>query len=242
MKKLIFALAVIVASCSSDSVDLIEQQEMAVKEVTLDMSVLLSRETIPFFQRRSTGCSFPEYYKHKVSSSFNVYFIPTTLATAEPFSFSGVIEGKTTFKIPAIEYRVVVTNSDKKNRAELPIYSDVLYLYGESVIDFSNVDTVDVEVTNDYTSIMVVKNTAITSVPEFAGVDLYDVGEYYNIYYRSNSGSIYGKLGLNNYAENHEGTFLPNQVYRFMLCPEGNVNIIVEEDILTVVNDIVINE
>lgn len=237
MKKVILVLAFLMASCSSDSDALIPDQEVAMKDITLNLDVLIASESSPIMQRRST-CDFPELYHHKISNTFNVYFIPTQ--GGESFTFTDVNEGKSTFSIPEIEYRVVVTNSDKKYRGELPITADVLYLFGESTVDFKMVDTVDVAVTNDYASIMVVSNTAITHVPVFAGVPLSLTGEYYNIYVRSNDGPITGTLGINDYKENYEGTFTPNEVYRFMICPQGSVNIIVDSDILTRIHDQII--
>lgn len=232
MKKLVLVLAIVMAACSSDDTDQIENSNLLVKEVTLNMQILMSSETTPIMQRRSS-CAFPELYSHKIETSFNVYLIPT--AGGESFEFTGIVEGKNTFEIPLAEYRIVVTNSDKKYREELPVYSDVLYLFGENVVNFKLSDTALVNVTNDYASVMVVNNSAITSIPELDGRVLSDIGSYYNIYTRAVTGSY---LGINNHMEQISQTFTANEVYRFMICPEGSFSLVIDSNILTTVNDV----
>src|SRR5699024_6368980 len=101
----------------------------------------------------------------------------------------------------------------------------------------------DVTVTNDYASIMVVKNKAITSVPEFAGVELFDFGTYYNIYYRNAEGLglVAGTLQLNDYTLSSEVSVGSNEVHRFMICAEDGLNIILDGNILTQVKETIID-
>lgn len=242
MKKLILVLAVVLAACSSDSDALIEEVELGVKNVTLNMDVLMASETRPMMQRRAT-CDFPALYEHTIPSSFNVYFIPID-GSAATIEHTDVGIGKTIFEVPARKYKVIVTNHTTQNgRWELPLHSDVLYLYGESEVDFSILENVDVTVTNDYASIMVVKNKAITSVPEFAGVELFDFGTYYNIYYRNAEGLglVAGTLQLNNYTLSSEVSVGSNEVHRFMICAEDGLNIILDSNILTQVKETIID-
>ena len=197
----------------------------------------MASETNPIMQRRAS-CDFPALYVHTIPSTFNVYFIPSDgSATIE---YANIGTGKSVFEVPATKYRVVVTNSTAKDRYSLPLYSEVLFLYGENTVDFATAENVDVTVTNGYSSIMVVKNKTITTVPKFAGVALYDFGTYYNIYYRSESGIATGELGLNDYTKKVAVEVKANEVHRFMMCPEDGLNIIVDSNILAAVSNTII--
>lgn len=234
MRKTISLLLVILAtiSCSKDTIN-VYQKEYPTKEISLKTSILLESSKADLFGgKKASSCEFPDLYKHDIPDEFNVYFIPSSGETIE---FNNIKEGKHTFEIPATEYTVVVTNSNKKYRGELPIYSDTLYLFGQNVIDFSQTDNGEVLVTNDYSSIMVVNNTAIKSTPQLDGQNMDDLGEYYNLYTRKEGNSY---LGINNDSKQVNETFQPNQVYRYMICPEGTFTIIVDSDILVGSNDV----
>lgn len=235
MKKITILIAVLaLSSCSNDD-SVIIYNECQTKEISLNLETSLKVEKNPIFSGKSEtpSCEFPEKYNHEIPSEFNVYFIPKNGGST--IEFNGIKEGKQTFEIPKTNYRVVVTNSKKQFRGELPIYSELLYLFGESEIDFSNTDNGEVLVTNDYASIMVVDNTAITSAPKLDGQTMADIGNYYNLYTRK-KGSSY--LGINNDSKQVTEKFEPNQVYRYMICPEGTFTIIVDEDILEETNDV----
>ena len=222
-KLLILIVALLLSSCSNDDCVTVET-----KHVTLNTKIVLAEVSYPMFGRKAmASCEFPELYNHKIPSEFNVYFIGDT----ETYEFTGVKEGKNTFEIPAIKYRIVVTNSDKKFRDELPIYSEILYLFGEDRLDFSKVDTADIIITNDYASVMVVNNSAIKSSPQLDGQNMMLAGEYYNLYTRKED-STYLNLGS---GVNQK--FKANEVYRFMICPEGSFNLVIDTDILKKVND-----
>lgn len=224
MKKLTLISLLAIVSCSVENND----YECPTREITLNTRVVLSSETAPMFGSKSTAsCEFPDPYEHPIPSEFNVYFVSDT----ETYEFTGVKEGNNTFELPAVEYRIVVTNSDKKYRGDLPIYSEALYLFGENVIDFSTTDEGSVIVTNDYASVMVVNNAAIKSVPKLDGQNMMLAGEYYNLYTRKD-GVSYLTIG-----DGINRNFSANEVYRFMICPTGRFNIIIDTNVLTTVTD-----
>lgn len=235
MKKLLTILVSIalLISCSNDDT-IIVNQECPTKEISLNTSILLESDKADIFgSKKESSCEFPELYKHDIPNQFNVYFIPTQ--GGNTIEFNNIEEGRQTFEIPATEYTVVVTNSNKKYRGELPMYSDTLYLFGQNIIDFSKTDEGEVLVTNDYASVMVVNNSSITSKPNLDGQNMVDVGKYYNLYTRKEGNSY---LGINNDSKQVNETFKSNQVYRYMICPEGTFTIIVDNDILVGSNDV----
>jgi hypothetical protein len=228
------------AACSSDGDNFIEDVGPTVKKVTLNTEVIMASETNPIMQRKAT-CDFPALYEHTVPSTFNVYFIPTDIVSAT-ITYTNVEAGKRVFELPAMKYRVVVTNSEVQHRYQLPQSSDVLLLFGENTVDFTTIENVDVEVTNDYASIMVAKNKAITSAPIFGSITLADFGSYYNIYMRNGEGgAIIGDLGINNWTYRSSVSVMPNEVHRFMICAEDGLNIIVDSNILTAVTSTIID-
>lgn len=202
------------------------------KTITLDTGVDLSADVGGIFNKTSSECEFPDEYEHPIPTKFNVYFIPKR--GGETLSFSNIEEGRHEFEVIPSEYTVVVTNSDKKYFGDLPMYSNTLYLFGSKDIDFKEEDNASVIVRNNYASIMVVKNESITSVPQFDGMLMEDVGDYYNIYSKK-SGVCY--LGINNDTEQVRQRFAANYVHRFMLCPKSGLTIVVQDDIFKYTHD-----
>lgn len=240
MKKVILIFAVLLAACSSDEDQFSLGEERVVKKVTLNTEVIMASEANPIMQRRSS-CSFPALYEHAIPSTFNVYFIPTD--GSEMVTYANVGTGRTVFELLDIEYKVVVTNSTATNRWELPQSSDVLLLFGENTVDFATTENVDVTVTNDYASIMVVKNKAISTAPVFGQTPLHDFGTYYNLYYRTGDGTalVTGDLGINNWVHTAPVSVKLNEVTRFMICAEDGLNIILDGNILTGTTDTTID-
>lgn len=231
MKKLLSTLiiAVLFTACTEKETIIIQNE---IIEVSLNSLVNLDAETGNIFSKKPASCEFPTKYEHNIPTEFNVYFLATN--GAKSYEFNNVTEGKKTFKIEKNKYRIVVTNSTKHYRGELDVYSSELYLFGETEVDYTKTTEGYVEVTNDYASVMVVNNDAITSTPVLDGQQMDNVGVYYNLYTRKKGQSY---LGINNDTKQVNQVFKANHVYRYILCNKGDLTIDLQDDILEETHD-----
>lgn len=227
MKQFIYLLIVLFTAISCTEKETVVINLNETKTITLNTGIDLSSKVGDVFNRTpASTCTFPEEYKHSIPDLFNVTFIPT--GAGKTYSFSNIKEGQHTFEVPANKYRVVVTNSKVKYPGELPVYTLNLYLYGENTIDFVTEDTGTVIVNNPYSSVMVVDNISITSPPRLDGQSMERVEGYYNIYVKKTSKA---QLSINNNQKEINRLFEANKVYRYMICPESDLGIIISDDI-----------
>lgn len=223
MKNLIYLilLSITIISCGGNEGDLIKIPKT--KEVTLGIKYDVKSDS-GSFKSSGSSCTFPNPYVHPIPSEFNVYFIPKDGGST--IEFNSVSTGNNTFKITPKDYTVVVTNSDKTLFEDLPNYSSELYLFSSKDIDFITESNASITVNNNYSAIMVVKNNLITAIPTVEGVPMVDVGDYYNLYSKL-SGPLL--VDINNGQEQVSRRFPSNYVVRFMVCPEVNLGIILND-------------
>lgn len=232
MKKQLTILAIALLSltaCTEKETIIINNE---IVEVQLNTKINLSSDVEAIFSKQTLECEFPKKYDHKLPELFNVYFISRN--GGENYEFNNVKEGDRTYKIKRDNYRIVVTNSNKKYLGELPVYSTKLYLFGETTANYLINDNADIEVKNTYASVMVVNNDALITPPMLDGQKMANVGDYYNLYVRKKSKSY---LGINNDTKQVNKEFKANKVYRYILCQQGSLNIGVDEDIFEETED-----
>lgn len=231
MKKTLLTLIAVVTltACSEKETIIINNEIVAVQ---LNTKINLSSDVEAIFSKQTLECEFTKKYDHKLPELFNVYFI--SMNGGENYEFNNVKEGNKTYKIKRDNYRIVVTNSNKKYLGELPVYSTKLYLFGETTANYLINDNANIEVKNTYASVMVVNNDAITTTPMLDGQKMANVGDYYNLYIRKKGKSY---LGINNDTKQVNKEFKANKVYRYILCQQGSLNIGVDEDILEETED-----
>lgn len=179
-------------------------------------------------------CDFPAPYAHTIPTLFNVIFIDENNQLTK---FTDIPEGTHTFTIPAKEYKVIVTNYDYNTYNEwFPEYTIDLILFGETstYIDFATVDNVEVEVSTEYSAVMLVNNNVLddTPSPKFNGEEFLQVTNYYLIYSRVGNKTVGYYTNGNYQSFNTPSTFLSNKVYRYLLCDKTGLTIDIEDDIL----------
>ena len=233
MKKIVLFLAIILlASCTKNNIIIVP----AMKEVKLNTVTLISAVETPILNAKTTtspATDFPAY-THPIPDKFTVYFV----YDGSYIKFENITEGNHTFKVPARSYKVVVTNYNIDNnvfvgRSGLPQYSEQLYLYGESTIDYSTTDNGSVTVTNDYAAVMLLKE-GIKDAPKptLNNTHFGQVPDYYNLYTRLRSGNNIQFTDFTGKQYNFTRSFDANKVYRFKVGKENGLNIIVQDDIL----------
>src|SRR5690606_29015871 len=214
------------------------------------------------FARLQADPEFPDY-THVIPSQFNVYFIATSGSDQNTVikKFEGLTEGDNKVVVPARAYRVVITNynnfSAEDNggikRGRLPESSYDLYLYGEANIDYKNLSDGEVLVTNDYAASMIRKSDMVKSTPSFNNKDYFQNEDYYILYIRDQGGAstfqrntTFNILKPDGTTGHHnlEHTYSANKVSRFHFKlygeTDGNLNIVVDENILKSIEDRVI--
>ncbi|WP_194774766.1 hypothetical protein [Pararhodonellum marinum] len=180
-------------------------------------------------------CEFPDDYQHDVPSSFDVYFIG---ADGKEFKFENVGEGTDTYELPLQSYTIYVTNfSDYQN---LPQYTDQLFMLGTSIVDFSNTSSATVTVLNPYSAVMVgiTNQLSISTVPTLEGNALSNVGDWFLIYSLSDAGNTEDLMITDVRGDQRTLTenFNRNEQYRYVLCIDSDLTIVVE-DVFVITND-----
>ena len=257
--KLTFAAVVLAAVSSCIGTEDAQVEIYPEKEVTLNTKRIIAQSETAF-ARLQADPEFPDY-THVIPSQFNVYFIATTGSAQNTVikKFEGLTEGAHKVVVPARAYKVVITNFNMddiqdKRRGHLPEFSNQLYLYGEANIDYKNVIDGEVTVTNDYAASMIRKSDMVKSIPKINNTSYFENPDYYILYLRDQSGSstIQGrnttfKILTDNgstYDYNLQHTYTANKVSRFHFKlygeTDGNLNIVVDENILKTAEDKVI--
>lgn len=232
MKKvnvLLVALAIAFTGCSTSGDDI---SQLPTKEVSLNMVNLIYDQTTFGNESARILTEFPEY-SHPIPQLFNVYFI----YDGTFIKFDNITEGNHSFKIPPRNYKVVVTNFNMDGnvyggRDILPLYSEKLYLYGESTIDYSKVESGSVELTNDYSAVMLLKDGVKENpLPTLNSNKFCVLDDYYNIYTRLRSGNNLQFQDFRGTAFNQTRDFEANKVYRFKVGKTGELSIHVQDNI-----------
>lgn len=238
MKKISFLLVAVVIAftgCSTSDNDI---SQVPTKEVSLNMVNLIHDQTGFGFESARILTEFPDY-SHPVPKSFNVYFV----YDGTFIKFNNITEGNHTFRIPPRNYKVVVTsfNMDSNvygGRDALPLYSDKLHLYGESTIDYSKVASGSVELTNDYSAVMLLKDGVKENpLPTLNSNKFCVLDDYYSLYTRLRSGNNLQFQDFRGTAFNQTRDFEANKVYRFKVGKTGELSIHVQDNIFSDILD-----
>jgi len=259
--KLIYAALVMAAVSSCIGTEDAQVEIYPEKEVTLNTTRIIAQSETAF-ARLQADPNFPDY-AHVIPSQFNVYFISTTGSDQGKVikKFEGLTEGANKVVVPARAYRVVITNFNNFSvednggirRDLLPESSYALYLYGEANIDYKSLDNGDVTVTNDYAASMIRKSDMVKSTPSFNNKDYFQNEDYYILYLRDQGGALTFQRNTTfnilkpdgGTAQHNLGhTYSANKVSRFHFKlygeTDGNLNIVVDENILKSIEDQVI--
>jgi len=260
MRNLTFVLFAIVLAVFSSCIGSEDPQVefYPEKEVTLN-TVRVIAESETAFARIQANLEFPDY-DHHLPSHFNVYFIATTGSDQGKVikKFDSMAEGSHQIVVPSRAYKVVITNYNMDNlqdkrRDLLPQNSSVLYFYGEATIDYKTLTAGEVTVTNDYAASMIKKSDMIKSTPKINQESYFDTIDYYILYLRDQSGaSTFNrnttfdilKMDGGTQQYNHSYDYTANKISRFFFNlyseTNGNLNIILDENILKDTEDMVI--
>lgn len=231
------------------------------KEVTLNTKRIVAQSETAFARLQAD----PDFrdYTHVIPSQFNVYFIATSGSDQNTVikKFEGLTEGANKVVVPARSYRVIITNynnfSEENNgsirRDRLPESSHALYLFGEETIDYKTLSAGEVTVTNDYAASMIRKSDMVKSTPSFNQTAYFQNEDYYILYLRDQGGaSSFAKNTTFSILKpdggtgqhNLQHTYTANKVSRFHFKlygeTDGNLNIVVDENILKAIEDKVI--
>jgi|GEM_PF-3721739 len=256
--KLLITAVVLAAFSSCTTTEESQLEIHPEKEVTLNTRRILAQDET-FFARLQSNLEFPDY-THHIPTHFNVYFIATTGSDQGKVikKFDSMSEGSHQVVVPSRAYKVVITNYDMdqlqdKRRDLLPQYSSALYFYGEAFIDYKTLTAGEVKVTNDYAASMIKKSDMIKSTPKINQDSYFDTIDYYILYLRDQSGAssfnrnttfTILKLDGGTQQYNHSFTYTANKISRFLFNlyseTNGNLNIILDENILKDTEDIVI--
>lgn len=226
--------------------------------VSLETSKLIAKVVQSPMMLASTTPLPSQEYTHVFPDEFKAYFVAAETKGQyqqnQLIKTIDVVEGANTITIPAIKYRVIVTNHIftntnnllNQNREQLPQKSSVIYLYGHSDIDYSSVSTGEVEVTNDYAALQVFKN----EITPTKGADFFDTPHWYVIYVRHQNGNT--NIGtnvqipikkINGSTDNYNSsqsfpTLEANKIHKIVFTHDvgngagGNLTVKVQEDIL----------
>ena len=228
------------------------------KEVTLNTKRIIAQSETAF-ARIQADPNFPDY-THVIPSQFNVYFIASSGSDQNTVikKFEGLTEGANKVVVPARAYKVVITNLNMddihdKRRGQLPEYSDQLYLYGEAEIDYQKVSNGEVTVTNDYAASMIRKSDMVKSVPVINQTSYFTTDDYYILYLRDQSGASTftrnttfsilkpdGGTGQHNLQHNYTANKVSRFHFKLYGVTDGNLNIVVDENILKTIEDKVV--
>lgn len=241
MKKIILLLFMAVLfSCTKEETTVIIVENI---EVQLNAKSAFSVTESTF---RSTEHTYPVSYKAYFISQENKgeYLEGQLVKTID------VTAGLQTIVVPKLKYKVYVTNFIKDgswytwNDAinQLPLGSDILYLFGSNEIDYSTQLTGEVEVKNPYSAIMIKNDPVIstTRVPrEYTSSSDYVLnGEWWLKYVRNSHNTavwiLDGKPG--NRTIQISAEVEPNKIYKYTLNTDipdtnsdNNFNLTVQE-------------
>lgn len=151
------------------------------------------------------GVNVPNFVP-KVPKTFTAYLVanentttyPSGKDNAQVIASVTVHTGSNHITVPAMKYKVFVTNYSNGNEktdngwsnwytypdalAHLPAGSTTLYLYGKSDLDFTNGAVGEVRMTNPYAAICVYKNKYVTGNPsDWSGTTALR-GDWYYLY------------------------------------------------------------
>lgn len=230
--------------------------------VTLDAQKLVTKVIKSPMLLASTTPLPDQEYSHIFPSEFKAYFI--SKETKGQYQQNQVVkvidvtEGGNTITIPALDYKVIVTNYTltntnnllNQNKEQLPKTSKVLYLYGDNNINYSTTTTGTVEVKNDYASLQVFKNE-VTPESIFQTNQVFlKTPNWYVVYLRNQNGGENISTNvqipvkkLNGQVDNYNSSqafpvLTANQVHKIIFTNDvgdgegGNLNVVIQEDIL----------
>lgn len=247
--------AVFTTSCTRSYNYTIEIENVT---VSLDAQKLIAKvEKSPMLLGSTTPLPSEEY-EHQFPTQFKAYFVSQETKGQyqqnQVVKIIDVVEGANTVTIPALKYKVIVTNYTftntnnllNQNKEQLPQKSQTLYLYGDNSIDYSTQTTGEVEVKNDYAALQVYKN----EVTPTKGSDFFDTPYWYVVYLRDQNGNtsistniqipvkrINGSIDNYNSSQSFP-TLESNKVHKLVFTNDagngngGNLNVVVQEDIL----------
>ena len=175
MRKVIFMLAVVLStlfvSCTKEREIIVVVPNV---EVQLNMKQYFNVEEDNLFRSATTRSA----YVHKYPETYTAYFVVNGDQDGykdghliEPIT---VTEGLQKVVVPALNYKVYVTNFSRSEApiwytysdpiAQMPQGTNTLYLYGMSKIDYSTKEYGEVEVKNPYAAVMI-QNDRIPDAP-----------------------------------------------------------------------------
>lgn len=243
------------ASCTKTENNYITVENVT---VSLDAQKLVTKVKEGFKLKASTSPTASQEYEHTFATSFKAYFVSLEqkgeYQQGQVVKVIDVTEGANTITVPALKYKVVVSNYAftnvnnllNQNRSQLPEKSSVLYLYGDNNIDYSTQTEGEVSVTNDYAALQVFKN----EVTPTKGNDFFDTPHWYVVYVRNQNGGntigtniqipvkrIDGSTGNYNSSQSFP-TLEANKIHKIIFTHDagngngGNLFVKVQEDIL----------
>ena len=213
-------------------------------------------EHISSFEKTNTGKIFTRagetssdsIFTPILPSTFKAYFVAAEnkgqYQAGSMVKTVVVNDGTNDITVPAMKYKIYVTNYDIDNiqnnsdvEASLPESSSILYYYGsdEKDLDSSGI-IVDIALTEPYAAVAIYKNNCISSAPIYKDSSTYSsTGNWYYLYIRNSETStkipvsIAGN-GTSTYAL--EKDISPKHVYQYTLSKsttstEGSLNITV---------------
>jgi hypothetical protein len=267
MKRIVFlyiiAGALVFASCSED-----DPTPSTVKYVTInlqiggDSTLSLSGGSTPFaynngekeFIKGKTlistraiinGVTVPDFVP-KVPNTFTAYFVanenttkyPTAKDNAQVIDSVTVHTGNNYITVPAMKYKVFVTNYSNGNEMNYPGWSNwytypdalgqlpagctTLYLYGKNEnMDFTNGAVGEIQMTNPYAAVCVYNNNYILQPPydNNGHTDFVLSGQWYYCYIRSLSSTTTTNIAINR-STNYKGIreqISPNNIYQYII-------------------------
>lgn len=163
MRKVIFMFAVVLLTLT---VSCTKEREVIV--VVPNVEVHLSTKSVFNVESEDFRSTTRSTYVHQYPINYKAYFIANE--TKGPYTSGqlvttiNVIEGMQTVTIPKLSYKVYVTNFEHTSEGwytwddaldQMPLASDVLYLFGSNVIDYGTQLTGEVLIKNPWSAIMI---------------------------------------------------------------------------------------
>ena len=249
MRNLLFVMLILLLTifvgCSKEETTIIVVENM---EVHLNTKSVFNIEQEGFGTRSATT-----EYQHAYPTEFKAYFIAEEskgpYIKGQLVKTINVVSGLQSITVPKLKYTVYVTNYEKGGSwytwpdaiDQMPLASDILYLYGFNTIDYSTATYGEVLAKNPWSAIMIENNEYFhpgkdpLEYNSNSNYVLTDTGWWLK-YVRNNHNSVVWlkypwmtgntQLGLNL-------DVLPNKVYKYrMTVPEtggeGNFKVITE--------------
>ena len=262
---IIIAVALLFASCSDDD----STTSSTAKYVTInlqigaDTTLTLSKGSTSFaynssikeFESRKTlistravidGVTVPDFVP-KVPNTFTAYFVanenttkyPTAKDNAQVIDSVTVHTGNNYITVPAMKYKVFVTNYSNGNEMNYPGWSNwytypdalgqlpagctTLYLYGKNEnMDFTNGAVGEIQMTNPYAAVCVYNNNYILQPPhDNNGLTDFVLSnnKWYYCYIRSLNSTITANIAINK-STNYKGIIeqvSANNIYQYII-------------------------